>query len=210
METGIFIHGMIIGIALAAPVGPIALICIQRTVAEGRLHGIISGIGVATADACYAAVVAFGLALISDFLLARQWFFRLFGGIVLIAVGIRILMSIPPDATVKPEHESFVRDYYTMLALTIANPLTILFFTIIIPGFGVVIGGNSSVSPAAFVVGVFAGEVLWWVFLCGTFGSMRSYLNRERLSLINRIAGLFITIFGSVMIVSLLISGDIV
>jgi threonine/homoserine/homoserine lactone efflux protein len=209
METALFIQGIIIGIALAAPIGPIALICIQRTLAEGRLHGIISGIGVATADACYAAVVAFGLALISDFLLARQWFFRLFGGIVLIGVGIRIFLSKPPDTTVKPEHESFFRDYYTMLALTTANPLTILFFTIIIPAFSVVIGETSSVSPALFVIGVFIGEGLWWICLCGILGSMRTYLNRVRLSLINRLAGLFIAIFGVAMIVSLFISGDI-
>jgi threonine/homoserine/homoserine lactone efflux protein len=200
---------MIIGIVLAAPVGPIALICIQRTLAEGRLHGIISGIGVATADICYAAVAAFGLALISDFLLARQWFFRLFGGIALIAIGIRIFLSTPPDATVKPECESFFRDYYTMFALTIANPLTILFFTIIIPGFGVVIAGNSFVSPGGFVIGVFTGEVLWWAFLCGTLGSIRSYLNRAHLHLINRLAGLFIAGFGAVMIASALISGNI-
>jgi threonine/homoserine/homoserine lactone efflux protein len=209
METGLFIQGIIIGIALAAPVGPIALICIQRTLAEGRFHGIISGIGVATADACYAAVVVFGLALISDFLIARQWFFRLFGGIVLIGAGIRIVLSTPPDTIVKPEHESFVRDYYTMLALTIANPLTILFFTIIIPGFNVVVGGTSSVSPAVFVIGVFIGEVLWWVFLCGTLGSVRTYLNQEHLSLINRLAGLFIASFGAVMIASLVIFGGI-
>ena len=95
MEPVLFIHGIIIGIALAAPVGPIALICVRRTLANGRMHGIISGMGVATADIVYAAITAFGFALISEFLLARQWFFRLFGGIALIAVGIRIFLRVP-------------------------------------------------------------------------------------------------------------------
>jgi threonine/homoserine/homoserine lactone efflux protein len=210
VETGLFIHGIIIGIVLAAPIGPIAFVCIQRSLAYGRLHGITSGFGIATADAFYAAVTAFGLALISDFLLARQWFFRLSGGLALIAVGLRIVFAAPPEVTTKPENESYLADYTTMLAITLANPLTILFFTIIIPGFGVVISGSTWITPAIFVAGVFIGEVGWWVFLCGTLGSMRSYLTRERLHLINRLAGLVITAFGVVLIVSLFVATDIV
>jgi threonine/homoserine/homoserine lactone efflux protein len=209
VETGLFIQGVIIGIALAAPVGPIAFVCIQRSLAYGRLHGITSGFGIATADAFYAAVTAFGLALISDFLLARQWFFRLFGGLALIAVGLRIVFTAPSDATITPENESFFADYTTMLAITLANPLTILFFTIIIPGLGVVIQGSTWVTPAIFVAGVFLGEIGWWVFLCGTLGSMRSCLTRERLHLINRLAGLVITAFGVVLIASLMVTNDI-
>jgi threonine/homoserine/homoserine lactone efflux protein len=208
VETGLFIHGIIIGIALAAPVGPIAFVCVQRSLANGRLHGIISGLGIATADAFYAAVTAFGLALISDFLLTRQWFFRLFGGIALIAVGLRIFFAGPHDATTDPANESYLADYTTMFAFTLANPLTILFFAIIIPGFGVVISGSTWVTPTIFVIGVFLGEVGWWVFLCGTLGSMRSYLTRERLHLINRLAGLVITAFGVVLIATLVVTGE--
>ena len=209
METGLFIHGIIIGIALAAPVGPIAFMCIQRSLAHGRLHGITSGLGIATADAVYAAIAAFGLALISDFLLARQWFFRLFGGIALIAVGLRIFFAAPPEASQKPGDESYLTDFTTMLAFTLANPLTILFFTIIIPGFGVVISGSTWVTPAIFVLGVFLGEMGWWVFLCGTLGSMRDYLTRERLHLINRLAGLVITAFGVVLLATLVVTAGI-
>ncbi|MFA5331241.1 MAG: LysE family transporter [Methanoregula sp.] len=209
METGLFVHGIIIGIALAAPVGPIALMCLHRTFSQGRLHGIVSGLGIATADAFYAAVAAFGLALISDFLLARQWFFRLFGGLALMAVGIRIFISAPPSIEDQPEPASYLAGYSTMLALTLANPLTILFFTIIIPGFGVVIKGDSWIVPAAFVAGVFIGEIIWWVLLCGSVGSVRAYLTRERLHLINRIAGLVIAVFGIALIVSLFVTKDI-
>ena len=209
METELFIHGIILGIALAAPVGPIAFVCIQRSLAQGRLHGIISGLGIATADAFYAAVTAFGLALISDFLLTRQWFFRLFGGIALIAVGIRIFFAAPPDATTAPGTESYLADYSTMLAFALANPLTILFFAIIIPGFGVVISGSTWVTPTIFVVGVFLGEVAWWVFLCGTLGSMRSYLTRDRLHLINRLSGLVITAFGVILLATLVVTSGI-
>jgi len=209
VETGLFIHGIIIGIALAAPVGPIAFMCIQRSLVFGRLHGIVSGLGIATADAFYAAVTAFGLALISDFLLARQWFFRLFGGLALILVGLKIFFAAPPDLAKKPESESYLTDFTTMLALTFANPLTILFFAIIIPGFGGVLAGSTWINPVIFVLGVFFGEIAWWVFLCGTLGSMRSYLTRERLHTINRLAGLVITAFGIILIASLVVTNDI-
>ncbi|MEN6443295.1 MAG: LysE family transporter [Methanoregula sp.] len=206
METLLFIHGIIIGIALAAPVGPIALICIHRTLANGRLHGIISGMGVATADIVYAAVTAFGFALIAEFLLARQWFFRLFGGIALIAVGIWIFFRVPPDIQTPKDELSYFRDFASMFALAIANPLTILFFTIIIPAFGVVISGNSILSPAIFVMGVLLGEAIWWIFLCGSLGTVRTYLNRAHLHLINRVSGMIIAGFGVVMIISLMFS----
>ncbi|MFA7694802.1 MAG: LysE family transporter [Methanoregula sp.] len=209
METGLFIHGIIIGIVLAAPVGPIAFMCIQRSIAQGRLHGIASGLGISTADAFYAAVTAFGLALISDFLLARQWFFRLFGGLALVAVGLRIFFAAPQEISAKPGNESYLADFTTMFAFTLANPLTILFFAIIIPGFGGVISGSTWITPAVFVIGVFLGEIGWWVFLCGTLGSIRDYLTRERLHLINRLAGLAITAFGMVLIVSLIVTDDI-
>ncbi|MFZ0004578.1 MAG: LysE family transporter [Methanoregula sp.] len=209
MSVGLFINGIIIGIALAAPVGPIAFLCIQRSLANGSLHGISSGLGVATADAFYATVAAFGLALISDFLLARQRFFRLFGGLALIVIGIRIVFSEPPQSAITQEKESFIADYSTMLVIALANPLTILFFTIIIPGFGVVISGNTWLNPAIFVIGVFLGELGWWIFLCGTLGSMRDYLTRERLHLINRIAGFVIALFGAVLIGSLFVNFDI-
>jgi len=209
VETDLLIHGIIIGIALAAPVGPIAFMCIQRSIAHGRLHGIIAGLGIATADAFYAAVTAFGLALISDFLLARQWFFRLFGGLALIAVGLKIFFAPPPEMKVQADGGSLLSDYSTMLALTLANPLTILFFAIIIPGFGAVISGATWINPALFVIGVFAGEMAWWVILCGSIGSMRSYLTQERLHTINRLAGLVIAAFGVVLIASLFVTGEL-
>jgi len=209
VDTGLLINGIIIGIILAAPVGPIAFVCIQRTLARGRLHGITSGVGVATADTFYAAVTAFGLGLISDFLLARQWFFRLFGGLALVAIGIRIVFSSPPESLSGTENESYLADFSTMFAIAIANPLTIVFFTIIIPGFGIAIGGNTSIGSAIFVIGVFIGELAWWVFLCGSLGSVRDYLTRERLHLINRLAGLVIAVFGAGLVASLFVSLNI-
>jgi threonine/homoserine/homoserine lactone efflux protein len=206
VEASLFVQGFVIGCALAAPVGPIALVCIQRTLAGGRLHGIISGLGVATADTFYAAVTAFGLTLVSGFLLSYQSFFRLSGGIVLVYIGYRIFRSRAPIIPAHHDHETYAKDYGSMVALTLTNLLTMLYFTIFFSGMGVVIGTGSWVPPAVFVAGVFAGEAAWWTILCSALGSVRTRITAERLTIINRIAGLIIAGLGVAMVVSVLVT----
>ncbi len=200
MDTSVFIQGMIIGLTLAVPVGPIALLCIQRAVTDGRLHGIVSGIGVATADSFYAGVTFFGLTAISGLIIAHQFSLRLAAGFVLIAVGIRIFLSLPAPLSVKVEHETYLKDYLSALAITIANPLTLIFFIAILPGFGVVFHENIVLSAWEFVGGVFIGSTLWWIILCGSIGTVRSRISADHLRLINRISGVLIVIFGVGMV----------
>jgi len=203
MDPSLFIQGMIIGLTLAVPVGPIALMCIQRAVTDGRFHGIVSGIGVATADSFYAGVTFFGLTAISGLIIAHQFSLRLAAGVVLILVGIRIILIIPAPLTVKTEHETYVKDYLSMVAIAIANPLTLIFFVAILPGFGVVFYENSLLSASEFVGGVFFGSTLWWIILCGSIGSVRSRISAEKLRFINRISGVMIVCFGVGMLVLL-------
>jgi threonine/homoserine/homoserine lactone efflux protein len=206
MDVSLFVQGIIIGLTLAAPVGPLALICIQRTVTEGRLHGIFSGIGVATADSFYAAVTFLGLTVISGLIIAQQYLFRFLAGVVLILIGIRVFLSIPSAISAKTEHETYLKDYLSMVALAIANPLTLVFFVVILPGYGVVIHGTSFLSAAEFVAGVFFGSTVWWVVLCGSIGSVRSRLSGKNLGLINRVSGLLISCFGAGMLILLVIT----
>ena len=210
MDVSLFVQGIIIGLTLAVPVGPLALLCIQRTVTEGRLHGIFSGIGVATADSFYAAVTFLGLTFISGLIIAQQYLFRFLAGVVLILIGIRVFLSIPPAISAKIEHETYLKDYLSMVALAIANPLTLVFFLVILPGYGVVIHGTSFLSAAEFVAGVFFGSTVWWVVLCGSLGSVRSRLSIENLGLINRVSGLLISCFGAGMLILLVMTLGIV
>jgi len=196
VDTSVFIQGMIIGLTLAVPVGPIALLCIQRAVTDGRLHGIISGIGVATADSLYAGVTFFGLTFISGLIIAHQFSLRLAAGVVLAVVGIRIFLTIPAPLCMKPGHETYLKDYLSMVAIAVANPLTLIFFIAILPGFGVVFQENSVLSASEFVGGVFFGSTLWWIILCGSIGSVRSRIRAGHMRLINRISGVLIVIFG--------------
>ena len=206
MDGSLFVQGTIIGLTLAVPIGPISLLCIQRSIADGRLHGIISGIGVASSDSFYATVSFLGLTIISGLIIAQQYLFRFLAGIVLIFIGIRVFLSVPLGASTQTGHETYLKDYLSMAAIAIANPLTLLFFIVIVPGFGVVIHGNSFLSAMEFVAGVFFGSVVWWVILCGFVGTMRTRISEENLRLINRISGILISCFGAGMLLLLVIT----
>jgi threonine/homoserine/homoserine lactone efflux protein len=203
MDFSLFIQGIIIGLTLAVPVGPIALICIQRTLTDGKLHGIFSGIGVATADSFYAAVTVLGLTMISGVIIAHQFLFRFLAGIVLIFVGVRVFISLPSCVSTKTVHETYFKDYLSMVGIAIANPLTLVFFLIVLPGFGIVINSTAFLSAAEFIAGVFFGSTAWWILLCGTIGSMRSHFSVKTLGLINRISGVLISVCGAGMLVLL-------
>jgi len=206
MDVSLFIQGIIIGLTLAVPVGPLSLICIQRTLKEGRLHGIFSGIGVATADSFYAAVTFLGLTVISGFIITHQYLFRFLAGVVLILVGIRVFLSVPSAFSEKTEHETYLKDYLSMFALAIANPLTLVFFLVILPGYGFVLHGISSLSATEFVAGVFFGSTVWWIVLCGSIGSVRSCISMANLGLINRVSGLVFSCFGQAMLIFLVMT----
>ncbi len=205
VDASIVIQGAIIGLILAIPVGPIALMCIRRSLSDGKFHGIISGFGVTTADSIYATVAFLGLTAISGFILSWQDFFRFFAGLVLVIVGIRIFFIRPVAEGEKSLHESYARDYLSMVAIGIANPLTLLFLMVTLPGFGFSFGGTSAISAAEFVTGFFCGSAAWWIFLCGTLGSVRSRISTGNLALINRVSGIFIVGVGAVMLTSLVL-----
>jgi threonine/homoserine/homoserine lactone efflux protein len=196
MDLNIVIQGMIIGLTLAVPVGPLSLVCIHRTISDGRLHGIFSGLGVATADSVYAGVAILGLTIISGVILSYQGIFRCLAAFILILIGIRVFLSDPDGLDRSPEHESYHKDYLSLLAVALANPLTLVFYAAILPGFGIVVQNTGPVSAAGFVGGVFSGSAAWWIILCGFLGSVRSSIQSGHLRLINRISGFMITCFG--------------
>jgi threonine/homoserine/homoserine lactone efflux protein len=206
VDLSIFIQGIVIGLTLAVPIGPISLLCIQRTIADGRLHGIISGLGVSTADSFYAAITVLGLTVISSLIVAHQYLFRSIAGIILILIGIRVFMLVPAGFSEKREHETYLKDYLSMVAIAIANPMTLIFFLVILPGFGVIIQESAFLPAAEFVAGVFFGSALWWLLLCGSVGSVRSRINVENLGMINRISGVLISCFGAGMLILLVVT----
>jgi threonine/homoserine/homoserine lactone efflux protein len=196
--------GLIIGLSIAVPVGPIGILCIRRTLNQGRVIGFLSGLGAATADALYGAIAGFGLTFLSNFLTGHQTWLRLIGGGLLCIIGVRTFVSKPAEQGATVEGKSLWRAYLSTFFLTVTNPMTILFFAAVFAGLGVGSASDYYGSAAVLVVGVFTGSALWWLFLAGFTGLLRGLFNFRRLQWLNRISGLIIIGFGLFAFLSLL------
>lgn len=204
MDISFFIRGLLIGLSIAAAVGPISILCIQRTLERGRLYGLISGLGAATADAFYGSIAAFGLTVISTFLLSQHLWIRLLGGIFLLYLGIKTFRTRPAEKAAVARAHTFPAAYLSTFLLTLTNPTTILSFIAIFAGIGVGGASKSYLSAAIVVVGVFLGSALWWVILTTGVSLLRTRFTPRWLLWINRCSGIVITFFGIVALVSLL------
>jgi threonine/homoserine/homoserine lactone efflux protein len=196
--------GLIIGFSIAAPVGPIGILCIKRTLISGRMVGLVSGLGAATADALYGFIAAFGLTFISDFLIHQHTWLQLVGGAFLCYLGIKTFVSQPSDATVQTSQISVWSAYASTFFLTITNPLTILSFAAIFAGLGLVKVEGNYANAAITVLGVFLGSTCWWLFLSGITSHFRDRLTLSGFRWINRISGLVILGFGLIAIIGLI------
>lgn len=195
----LWFKGMLIGLAIAAPVGPTGLLCIQRTLTRGRWSGILSGLGAASADALYGCIAGFGLASLSGLLLAWRTELQIVGGLFLLYLGWQTWRTPPvaEQAQVRPTHRGLAGDYLSTLALTATNPVTILAFLGIFTGLGLAAVGRDFIAAGALVFGVFAGSLLWWLLLAGGVGLMRGRLSPGILRWINYASGLLIGGFGA-------------
>lgn len=204
MDVGFLLRGLVIGFSIAAPVGPIGVLCIRRTLAQGRIFGLLSGLGAASADAIYGCVAALGLALVSNFLVSQQFWLRLVGGVFLCFLGVRAFVAKPSEDVASLTRSGLVGAYVSTFLLTLSNPVTILSFAAVFAGFGVAGGSSGSyVNAAILVLGVFVGSALWWLILTGFVGLFRSKFNPDRLRWVNRISGILIVVFGLVILLSL-------
>ena len=203
MEVGYYIKGFIIGISIAAPVGLIGVLCIQRTLAGGRLYGIFTGLGAATADAIYGMIAAFGLTFISNFLVEQQNWFRCVGGIFLCYLGVKAFFSKPLDPVASESHPSYITAIGTTFFLTLTNPMTILSFAAIFAGLGLMSATAGYLSASLLVIGVFTGSGVWWFILSGSTGMLRGKFNQGKLGWVNKISGVTISVFGIFALFSL-------
>ncbi len=157
--------GIGVGLAVAAPVGPIGILCIRRTLTEGRATGLATGFGAASADAVYGMIAATGLA-ISGVLVSHADLLRVGGGTLIALLGILSLRTFFLNRTaveVVTSSRGLLGAFITTFALTLGNPTTILAFVGLIAGLGATIA--SPLAPYLLVVGVFIGSAIWWLFL---------------------------------------------
>jgi threonine/homoserine/homoserine lactone efflux protein len=205
MDSSFFLRGLLIGLSVGAAVGPMSVLCIQRTLQRGFLYGLVSGLGIATADGLYGCIAGFGLTIIATFLVHQQEWIRVIGGLFLVYLGVKTILTKPAErATTATQTSSFIRAYVSTFLLTLTNPLTILSFVAIFAGLGVGIEKNSLFTALLVVCGVFLGSSLWWLMLTRGISLLRGRFTSRWLLWINRISGCIITIFGILALLSLL------
>jgi len=196
LDFSLFVKGLIIGFSIAAPVGPIGVLCIRRTLAEGRISGFVSGMGAATADAMYGCIAGFGVTYISSLLIGQQFWFRLIGGLFLGCLGVRAFFSNPAEGPSKTTGKGLAGAYASTLFLTLTNPVTILAFAAIFAGLGLGNAGGAYTAGMRLVIGVFLGSAICWLLLSAGTGLFRTWFNGPRLKWVNRASGMIIAGFG--------------
>ena len=191
------LKGLVIGFSIAAPVGPIGVLCIRRSLADGRLAGFVSGLGAATADALFGVVAALGLTALSRVLLAHQSWLQLGGGVFLVYLGVSTLRSSPSATAARANATTNLRaGYFSIFALTLTNPMTILSFLGIFAGVGLR-GSTAGALPACgLVLGVFLGSAAWWLLLTTAAGWLGGRLQHGGLRALNITSGVVIAGFG--------------
>ncbi len=203
MDINFFLRGLIIGFSIAAPVGPIGVLCIRRTLAQGHVFGFVSGLGAAMADAIYGCIAGLGLTFISSLLIHQQIWLRLIGGAFLCYLGVKTFMSLPAEQAAKAKGNSLVGAYASTFLLTLTNPMTMLSFAAVFAGLGVASTRGNYTLAIILVLGVFTGSALWWLMLSGGIGLFRTKLTPRRLQWVNRISGVLITAFGLLALLNL-------
>ncbi len=201
MDTTFFFKGLVIGFLIAVPVGPIGVLCIHRTLAEGKIQGLISGLGAATADAIYGSIAAFGITFVSNFLIEQQFWFRIVGSVFLCGLGVRTFFSKTVKEAGKNNSLGLFGNYGSAFLLTLMNPITVLAFAVVFASLGIT---NSNYGSAALLIaGVFTGSGIWWFMISGVTGIFREKVSHSNLVWLNRISGTIITLFGLLILFNL-------
>ena len=199
----IILKGLVLGFSIAAPVGPIGLLCIRRTLTSGMATGLLSGLGTATADAVYGCIAAFGVTAVSAFLLGHQLYLHLFGGMFLLYLGYTTFRAPPAETAAPADGKGLIGAYTSAFFLTLTNPMTIMSFAAVFAGLGVGTAGSNYWLAALLVLGVFSGSMLWWLTLCLSVHAIRARFDTKRLGLVNRCSGCIIAGFGVLSLISL-------
>jgi threonine/homoserine/homoserine lactone efflux protein len=206
--TTLFLKGIFVGFVVAAPVGPVGVMCIHRAIAQGKLAGYVSGLGAAFADMLYGAIAAFGVGFILDPLVDHVDWLRVGGGVLLILLGLRSLLvrKLPPPAT--DDRERLIGDFASAFFVTLTNPITLLSFAFIFAAINIPQVADHPRWGVALSLGVFVGAAAWWFLLTAVAGLFHGRLAQRGVLIITRISGTVILLFGVLLLASLLGGGD--
>ncbi|HWZ86038.1 MAG TPA: LysE family transporter [Thermoanaerobaculia bacterium] len=194
----LLLKGLIVGFCLAAPVGPIAALCVQRTISKRWVSGVVSGLGAAAADAFYGAVAAFGATIVSEFLISERAWMQRVGGVILIFMGLRLFMAKAVEEKQESNGKGLTGDFLSTFLLTLTNPMTFVAFAAVFATMGIGAVRGQPILTAELVGGVFLGSMLWWAILCGGAHALRHHFDYGKLTKINRGTGIFVVGVGLV------------
>lgn len=198
-----FLKGLVIGLTIAAPVGPIGILCLKRTLTKGKLAGFISGLGAATADALYGIIAAFGLTIISDMLLCCLFWIELAGALFLLFLGVRTFFRTPTNPKETKKITTHLGYFTSTFFLTLTNPVTLLSFIAIFTALGIVGQDEDFISGSVLVLGVFIGSALWWLLIGEGVSLFRHKINNDILIWVNKVAGSVLVLFGILILTHL-------
>lgn len=205
MTDYILIQGMIFGFFLALPVGPVGVLCVQRTLAEGRLHGLLSGLGAAVGDALFGAIAAFGVSAVKDWLEAHQDDLRIVGGAVLLVLAVRTVIGKGEKKPAKRSDnenenrvvtQSLIKDFISTFMLAVTNPITLIAFAGLLATLGITDAGASVGNASILVAGVFLGSAGWWLAISTTAGVFRPFVDGTYQIWMNRVSAGILFSFG--------------
>lgn len=206
MLLAFLLKGILVGLVIAVPVGPVGIICLRRTIFEGKLVGLVSGFGAATADAVFGIIAGFGITAVADWLLDYQEWLRSIGGCALLLIGGHNLRAKPQvQLDSPPDPESLSWDFVSTFLLTLANPVTIFAFAGIFAAIGLSGAGATFDRAAILVLGVWVGSLMWWFALSFGLGSFARSLAARHLVWVNRASGVMLLLSGTALLASLLL-----
>jgi len=201
----LILQGILIGLTISAPLGPVGVLCIQRTIAKGLLAGFLAGLGAILADTFFATIAGFSISFIADFIARIQLHLRILGSIFLLYIGVKVFFTNPAKQLRKQSKSkpNVWGDMVSVFFLTISNPITLFVLGGVFAGFKLVTKESTTLSTIFLVFGIFIGAATWWLTLSFLVSLFRSKINLRRLLWINRITGIIIIITGIAALISL-------
>jgi len=202
----IIYKGILIGIFASIPLGPIALLCIQRTLNKGQWHGFFSGAGAALSDLFYAGIVSLGMGLIIDFFTKNEYPLKIVGSIMMMIFGIYVFRSNPFKQLQEPQENgnSYWQNTVSVFLLTLPNPMMIFLFIALFARFNFIASEEKLFSILLGLVSILAGALSWWFFLTFLVGKLHKKINHKVLWVINRIFGTVIVLLSIYLLVATL------
>lgn len=205
MGIELFWKGFLVGLMVSIPLGPIGVLCVQRTLNKGRKSGFFSGLGASAADTIFAVIAGFGVNYIIHFVKEQQIYFQIFGGILVIFLGIHIFYTNPVRQLrmQRMNKNKLSQDFFSVFVLTITNPMAILLFVAMFAGINIATDSKGIFDMTGLITGVFAGSASWWFLLSGFVNFWRHRFRLKSIWWMNKVAGVLIFLLGILAIASI-------